>query len=146
MRTVALFLLCTVLALIGCEDTSTSFTNGIARIATSRPASPSTFIPNKMAKADVLKLASRLTYGMPEKDAIRFLKQNGLVMDLGKDGDSFSWSDGFSFSNSALCLMIAPKNLQPNGDWVNGLLQEAFINENDGKRVSIVLKNAPEGV
>lgn len=97
-----------------------------------------------MGEDEVIKLASRLTYGMPEKDAILFLKQNGLVEDLGKDGDSFGWSDGFSFSTGALCLIIAPKRLQPNGEWVNGLLKEAFINRNDGKEVPIPLKNEPK--
>jgi hypothetical protein len=143
MRTAALSPLCFVLVFAGCAATNTSFTNGIEGIATSRPASPSTFIPNKMGEDEVIKLAAHLTYGMPEKDAIRFLKQNGLVMDLGKDGDSFGWSDGFSFSKGALCLIIAPKQLQPNGEWVNGLLKEAFINKNDGKRVSIALRKAP---
>lgn len=80
-----------------------------------------------MSEDEAIKLASRLTYGMPEKDAIRFLKRNGLAMDLPSVGDSFGWNDGFSFSNGALCLTIAPKQLQPNGDWVNGLLKEAFI-------------------
>jgi hypothetical protein len=139
----ALFPLCSVLFLAGCAATNTSFTNGVEGVATVRPASPSTFIPNKMGEDEAIKLASHLTYGMAEKDAIHFLKQNGLVMDLPSVGDSFRWNDGFSISKGVLCLMIAPKQLQPNGDWANGLLKDAFINKNDGKSVSIALENAP---
>jgi hypothetical protein len=93
-----------------------------------------------MDEKEVIKLASQLTYGMPQKEAVHFLKQNGLVMDLGSDGDSFAWSDGFSFSNGALCLVMAPEHLQPNGEWTNGLLKKAFINRNDGKTISIPFK------
>jgi hypothetical protein len=141
MKTASLFPFCSILILAGCA--AQPFTNGIEGMATSSPASPSTFIPNKMGENEVIKLASHLAYGMPEKDAIRFLNQNGLVSDLGKDGDSLGWSDGFSFSTGALCLVIAPKQLQPDGAWANGLLKKAFINKNDGKVVSIPLKNAP---
>jgi hypothetical protein len=143
MRTVALLLLFAVLVFADSVATPKSFTNEMGESETVRPASPSTFIPNKMGEDEAIKLATRLTYGMAEKEAIQFLKQNGLAQDLPSIGDSFAWSDGFSFSKGVLCLTIAPKRLQANGEWVNGLLKEAVINNNDGKRISIALKNAP---
>jgi hypothetical protein len=107
------------------------------------PASPSTFVPNKIEEAEAIKLISQLTYNMPEKDVIRFLERKGLRKDCPSIGDSFGWSDGFSFLNGTICLTMTPKHMQPNGDWISGLLKEAFINRNDGKEIRVALKNAP---
>jgi hypothetical protein len=106
--------------------------------------SNSTFIPNQVGENQAVKLASQLTYGMSENNAIRFLKRNGLTEDMPKIGDSFHWSDGFSLSNGhTLGLVIEPKTLQPNGDWIHGLLKEAAIYHPDGKTVLIAIRNAP---
>ncbi len=99
-----------------------------------------------MGQTEAVRLASRLTYGMTEEDAIRFLEKNGLAMDSLQLGSSFGWSDAFLLSNGSLCLTIDPggRSLpigQRDGKWKNGLLREAFIYKNDGEGVSITLIN-----
>jgi hypothetical protein len=110
---------------------------------TSTLVSPSpSFVPNKMSQDEAIKLASGLTYGMTEEDVLGFLKRKGLKMDLGKIGDSFGWSDGFSLSDGSLCLGIAPKQIRADGEWVNGLLRFASIYNQHGKRTLITITYA----
>ncbi len=98
----------------------------------------------KIAQDEAIKLASRLTYGMPEKEALGFLKEKGLTKDVASGG-SFGWCDDFHLSTGTLQLVIEPKHLQPNGEWANGLLKKASILSKDGKEnVSILLINAPK--
>jgi|HubBroStandDraft_1064217.scaffolds.fasta_scaffold1146506_1 hypothetical protein len=100
---------------------------------------------NKVDEKEVAALVSQLTYGMPEKDAVKFLERNGLANPI-VSGDSFGWSDGFDWPSgrATLGLEIAPKQLNPSGAWVNGILKGADLCYPDGKEVPIPLRNAPK--
>jgi len=144
MNSSALFLLFSVLALTASSTQHHPFTNrmGPGMTSTFVPSTP--FAPNKISRDAAIKLASQLTYGMPEETALAFLKRNGLKEDMGAIGDSFGWSDGFTLSNGfTLGLIVEPKQIAPDGEWINGLLKKAYIYRPNGKNADIPLKNAP---
>jgi hypothetical protein len=102
---------------------------------------------NAMDKNGAVLLASHLRYGMPEEEAVSFLKVNGLT-NMSSVGGSITWGDCFSLSNHySLCITISPKQVSPYGAWVNGLVRKACIyhwnGKENSKEASIKLTDGP---
>ncbi|HEX3627136.1 MAG TPA: hypothetical protein VH280_17135 [Verrucomicrobiae bacterium] len=87
---------------------------------------------SKIRKERAVELVSHLNYGMTEANALDFLKRDGLEP-VGQAGDSFSWGDFYNLQNHCtLSIVFSPKQISPDGAWINGLLREASIREKDG--------------
>jgi hypothetical protein len=77
---------------------------------------------SKIRKERAVELVSHLNYGMTEANALDF-----------QAGDSFSWGDFYNLQNHCtLSIVFSPKQISPDGAWINGLLREASIREKDG--------------
>ncbi len=98
---------------------------------------------NQFTQAQAVKIASKLTFGMREDDATKYLVHHGFKDGLSA-GDSFGWSHFFPLSRGcSLGLDIKPKRFRPDGAWRDGLLQAAHIQSNGINIVSINITNAP---
>ena len=97
---------------------------------------------NTIGQTQAIIIGSHLTKGMKEEDAKRYLAQNGLGWSL-SFGSSFGWHTTFPLTNGgSLCLDIQPKN-KPDVEWVDGVVQAAFIQSNGVQIETITLSNAP---
>ena len=101
-------------------------------------------IRNKVGANDAIKIASQLTYGMPENDVMRFLSQHGFTINnVPGAGDSFGWTHSFLLADgSYLSLQMTPEPLRPDGAWTNGRLRSAYIQRHGANAVKISLKEA----
>jgi hypothetical protein len=97
------------------------------------------FRTNKIGRSDAVKIASRLSAGMPEWSAYRFMETNGLT---------FGYTVGGIVSGTRFYLLSdgCELNLEisiERGTWTNRVLTAASLRSNNVKILLITLTNRP---
>jgi hypothetical protein len=103
---------------------------GHAQANTSRPR----FNPEQ-----AIAVASNLSLGMRENEAIRLLESTGLKAPM-RVGCSHGWTCFYDLvDGSRLGLAMAPTRARADGAWANGLLRAAYI-QRQGSNLAIALQ------
>ena len=95
--------------------------------------------PTRISSENAIAVASQLTLGMKETDAIQFLASHG-INGPGKLGCSHGWTFFYSLSDSnRLGLDIGLTRADPHGSWDN-VLRAAYIQRN-GTNFAVALRS-----
>ena len=102
------------------------------------------YYTNGVTRAEAIRAASRLQFGMWQEDVGKQLSTNGLRDSIGC-GAQVGWNRSYGLSDgSSLVLDYRVRVLSTNGWWGDhGILQSACIASNSVVICKIVLTNAP---